>query len=881
MSYVSRILNVFRRDRLDRDINEELESHIQEAIDSGRDPDEARRAFGSVLREREKSRDVRMARWLDSLRADVVFACRQLRKNKAASAAAVVSLALAMGACLSAFRLIDALLLRPLPVAHPERLFVVTYPYLDAAGNTQAGDSFDYPQFRALRNAVTHDAELFAITRPTRYGLAYGSDDQIERFWRQDVSGWMFSALGLKPALGRLLLPSDDVKPGANPVAVLSYDYWTRRFGRDPRVIGRKFRNGGTIYQIVGVAQEGFTGTEPGAVADIFQPTMMNAKAIENPNWSWFRIWVQLKPGRSPQRVQDELQAADQAYRRERVKAWKAKQPNGRYDAYLDAALSLHPASAGVSVLQADYRRALEVLAVVVALVLFIACANLANLMVAQAAGRAREMAVRVSLGAGRARLVQLVLVESALVALAASVLGLVFAWWSAPFVVSRINPPDNPARLILGADWRVLAFATGLLLGVTLLFGIIPALRASAVKPMTALRGGEDPYSRRRVMNVLIAAQVAFCFVVHFATGLFVTTFDRLAHQPTGFVGDGLLTIESATLYNKPSTHWQDVRRQLEAAPGVESAAISGWALLSGHGWSGQVSFNGVDQQGNDETYFLAVSPGWLRTMRIPIIGGRDFNSHDAYPGSAIVNEAFARRFLSGRNPVGGEFETMVNDKIERFRIVGYVGDARYLNMRESIRPTVYILFNDKPEGVDWATFVVRTRATNPLELAQTLRREITRAAPEIRVVNARTQTELVEQHTIRERLLAILSVFFAAVALVIAAVGIYGVLNYSVAQRRREIGIRMALGSTVAGIARGVISEVSTMMAMGAAAGLAAGMLSERYVESLLYAVKPTDPVIVAIPALTIFTAALLAAAPSVRNAVRTDPAVTLRVE
>jgi len=881
MSNWSRIVNIFRRNRLDREIDEEMQSHFDEALESGRDPVEARKAFGSPLLQRERTRDVRLAARLDSLRADVIFGFRQLRKNSSASLAAILSLALAMGAGMAAFRLIDALLLRPLPVAHADRLYFLTFPYLDAAGQTATADSFDYPQFRALRKAVKDDAELIAITHPSRNALHYANGEEGEKFWRQTVSGSMFSAFGLKPALGRLLLPSDDVKPGANPVAVLSYDYWTRRFGRDARVIGRKFTMGTAVYQIVGVAPEAFTGTEPGTVTDIFDTTMTNAQALENPHWHWFRIWVQLKPGRSAQLVREKLQSADHAYRVEDAKSWPDKPAQRRYEAYVDTRLSLEPATAGVSNLQTQYRTSLAVLGIVVLLVVLIACANIANLMTAQATARAREMALRVSIGAGRWRLAQLVILESALIAAAAGALGALFAWWSAPFVVSRINPPDNPARLMLPFDWRLLAFSLVLLVTVTALFSIVPALRISSVKPMSALRGGDEPHSKRRLMNWLIAAQVAFCILVIFVTGLFVTTFDRLAHQSTGFDADRLLTVETVTDRNKPSKHWEEVRQRLATVHGVESVAICGWALLTGNGWSSQIAMNGQWQQGSDETYFLSVSPGWLRTMKIPLIAGRDFNTHDADPGVAIVNEAFARRFFNGQNPLGRRFETVVNDKHPDYQIVGYVRDARYLNMRESIRPTAYVLFDDRQAGVDWATFVVRTTRANPMDVAQALRREMKQARPEFNVVNFRTQKELVEQHTVRERLLAMLSLFFAVVALVLAAVGMYGVLNYSVLQRRREIGIRMALGSRASGIARRVTSEVVSMLALGAVVGLAAGIASQRYLASLLYQVKATDLGMLVLPAVIIIAAALLAAIPPVIYAVRIDPAVTLRVE
>ncbi len=881
MSLISRIANAFRPDCVNRDLDEELQSHLDEAAEHGRDPAEARRAFGSVLRQREASREFKLITWLDALRADVVFGWRQLLKHKIPSAAAVLSLALAIGACVSAFRLVDALLLRPLPVASPERLYVLTYEVKDFAGKPDIGDSFEYPHFRRLRDAVKDQAELMAIANANRIDLTYGSDREMEKAYCQYVSGWTFRAFGLKPLLGRLLTSNDDVTPGAHPRAVLSYDYWQRRFGRDPKAVGRFFRLGNDSFEIVGVLELGFTGTETGTLTDVFVPIMMNKAAIEDLGWSWFRTWVQVRPGHSPDVVRQQLQAASRAFREEKAKTFTGGQSQRTIEQYVNAPQFLEAASAGVSGLQKKYRQPLAILGVLVALVLLIACANVANLMAAQAAARAREMALRVSIGAGRWRLVQLVLVESVLVALLASALGGLFTWWAAPFVVGAINPPGNPARLLLPADWRVAGFAVLLTLVVAVLFGLMPAWRASAVKPVSALKGGEDPHARRRLMNVLVAVQVAFCFFVHFTAGLFVTTFDRLSHQPTGFASERLLILEAVVEAEQPTAHWDQVVDQLRSVRGVESVGLSVWPLMSGNGWINVVSINGPPRE-DIQPYLLRVSPGWLATMKIPMIGGRDFRVDDPYPGKAIVNESFAQAFFEGKNPVGKSFARPVDGKKpSQFEIVGYVRDARYRNMREAIRPTAYFPFRFGNGKSDWGRFIVRTASQDPLAMAQLLRQEVSRARSEFRVSNVNTQVELVRSHTLRERLLAMLALFFASVALVLAAVGLFGVLEFSVQQRRREIGIRMALGAQSFDVVRRVTVEVFSMVLIGAAAGLATGVASERYLETLLYQVKATDVTMLTLPAVTIFAAAMLAALPPVIRAVRIDPARMLRAD
>ena len=884
MSLWSRIANVFRGDRLSREIDEELQSHLEEAIAQGRDPAEARRAFGSALRLREESRDVRLVAWVDSLRADAVFGWRQLMKRKVTSAAAILSLALGIGACTSAFRLIDALLLRPLPVSEPEQLYALARQGIGPEGKPATFDGWAYPDFRLMRAAVKDQAELMAISLSDRTDVTYGSDAEMEKVYRQYVSGWMFNSFGLRPAAGRLFTESDDLKPGAHPYAVLSYDYWTNRFGRDPKVIGRTFRIGNDLYEIIGVGPERFTGTEPGTVIDIFIPTMMHA-GVQHSDWTWMRTLARVNPGVAKEPLRAKLDATSRAFEEERSKGWGGMSKE-QIDQILNFKLVLEPAAAGVSDLQNDYRTSLAALGVLVALVLLIACANVANLMTAQAASRAREMALRVSIGAGRGRLVQLVLVESAWLAFLAAVVGLGFAWWAAPVVVNMINPPDNPARLFLPADWRVVGFGLVLTVGVMLLFGLAPALRASAVKPVSALKGGEDPHSRRRLMHALIAVQTAFCFLVLFVAGLFVATFERLSNRPTGFSPERLLTLETVTVRPQPPAFWDQVAEHLRAVPGVEKVGLASSVLLGGWNWNNFISVNGAPPNGV-VVYLLQASPGWINAMKIPLIDGRDFRPGDTLPGVALVNQTFAKAYFNGEDPVGKPFEVVFSGGLRlRFEAVGLVGDVTYRDIREPILPQAYFPFHSidakgalRPTGQ--GTFIVRTSSSNPMALASILRREVPRARSEFRVSNIRTQKEINEAHTVRERLLARLAVFFGVVALLLAGVGLYGVLDYSVLQRRKEIGIRMALGAQAGDVARRVTMDVFSMVIVGALAGLALGFASVRYIEALLYQVKPTDPGMLALPTLTILAAALLAALPAVIRAVRINPAEMLREE
>jgi predicted permease len=745
-------------------------------------------------------------------------------------------------------------------------------------------DGWAYPDFALMRAAAKDQADLIAISYSDRTDLTYGSDAEMEKAYRQYVSGWMFSDFGLRPAAGRLFIESDDLKPGAHPYAVLSYDYWTNRFGRDPKVIGRTFRIGNDLYEIIGVGPERFTGTEPGTVIDIFLPTMMHPGVVR-PDWTWMRTIARVKPGVAMEPLRAKLDATSRAFEAERAKGLGGSSKEVM-DEFLNQKLVLEPAAAGESDLQSDYRTSLAALSVLVALVLLIACANVANLMAAQSSARAREMALRVSIGAGRARLVQLVLVESAWLALLAATLGAAFAWWAAPVVVGMINPPENPARLFLPADWRVVGFGLVLTVGVMLLFGLAPALRASGVKPVSALKGGEDPHSRRRLMYALIAVQTAFCFLVLFVAGLFVATFQRLSNRPTGFSPQRVLTLDTVTVSPQPAAFWDQVAEHLRTVPGVETVGMAGGTLLGGLGWNNLVSVNGAPPNGV-VVYLLQASPGWLDAMKIPLIDGRDFRPGDTLPGVALVNRTFAKAYFNGEDPVGKPFEVVFSGGLRlRFEAVGLVGDVTYRDIREPFLPQAYFPFHSvdakgASRPVSQGTFIVRTAAGNPMALASILRREVPRARPEFRVSNIRTQTSIDQSHTVRERLLARLAFFFGVVALLLAGVGLYGVLDYSVLQRRKEIGIRLALGAQAGNVVQGVTVDVFSMVVTGAIAGLVLGFAAARYIQTLLYQVKPTDPRMLALPALTIIAAALLAALPPVIRAVRINPAETLRAE
>lgn len=885
MAWFTRLINVFRTGALNAEIDEELRSHLEEAAAQGRDAEEARRAFGPLLQTREASRDARIFLPLDSLRGDAIFGMRQLARRKVAAAASVLSLGLAVGSCLAAFRLVDALLLRPLPVKDAYNLYVLRHGVTDEQGHAQTQDDFSYPCFRQLRAALGEQAELMAISDRQRMGFSFGGET-VERGYRQYVSASMFRDFGLQPALGRLFDESDDAQPGGASYAVLSYDFWTRRFGQDRNIVGKTLRSG-AAYQIIGVAPAGFTGTDTGAYTDVFFPSTANTQAVNKDDWTSVRIWVRPKSGVPAEQVRATLGAALRNYRREQSMRSSFGESKEEVARYVNAPVSLASASAGVSGMQDLYRSPLTILSMLVFLVLLIACANVANLSLAQAEARGREIALRVSLGAGRLRLMQLVLIENVIIALAASLLGALFAWQAAPLIVGMIRTADNPARLALPMDGRTLAFGFGLTLFTTLLFGLAPALRASSVLPAAVLKGGNSRRVKGRLTRSSVAIQVAFCFFVYYCATLFVTTFERMAEQPRGFSTDRLLALETVSKAKAPVERWDAVAEHLRSLPEVESVSLCWWPLMSGNTWQPFIWVQGRRSEEGDTPYFLKVSPGWIETMRIGLLTGRDFAPDDSAPRIAIVNQTFAKRFFAGRDPVGQSFEMMVDqNRRAAVRIVGQVRDARYRDLREPIRPVAYVPFHSIDTAGhsapwDWASLIIRTKTANPLAMATPLQTEVKKADPQFLVVNVRTQEEIVESHLVRERLLAALALFFVIVAVTLAAIGLFGVLHYGVTRRWREFAIRLAVGAAVRHIVWQVTHEEFWMILSGMAAGVATGVVARRLIESILYRIPETDPMVIAVPLLLTVLVSFAGALPPVVRALRIDPAKILREE
>ncbi len=889
MSWLSRFVSVIRSGRLNRDLDDEIRFHLdarteeytREGLSIAEASARARREFGSPALVRDASRDVKLFPRIESMFRDVSFAMRLWRRNKLVTAAALVSLSLAIGACTAAFSLIDALILRTLPVDDPASL---VYVALQTPAEPRDGLSFNYPLFREMRAASGRQVRLFALSDQRKQDAIFDDSGHAEKVYGQWVSGDAFAILGVKPALGRMLTSTDDVNPGQHPVAVLSYDFWTRRFAGRPDVLGRWVTIREKPLQIVGVAAKGFTGVAPGVMTDLWAPTMMwDDRAISDPDTRWFGIWGRMQGGVAEEQARSVLQVVFSRFGREQAARRPAESPD-RLNQFLQTRVHLRSAATGLSGLRENFARALWVLGGIAALVLLVASMNVASLLVARAAARHREMALRASIGAGRGRLIQQALIESGLLALTSCALGAVLSVVATPKIVSMTATSTATVRLEVSPDWRVLVFLGALGLLVTFLFGLAPALHASAAPPADALKSGGRHASRVGLFRPLVAAQIAFSFVVLFVGGLCLASFVKLLRTDLGFDATNLALVSVTASPTAPDqapgvASWASLLERLEHTPGVESASLSRWGLFTGSGRNKSVRIPGRPVDG-DAPWYLQVSPGFLRTMRIPLVAGRDLEWRDARPElstAVIVNESFARRYFPGESAIGKRFFRVEGGAtLLAQEVIGVARDAKYTRLREPAPPTVY----DPYWPQNAAVLQVRTRLEMGPLLA-TLRETIPRAHAAFRLADVNLQSTIVDNHLVRHRALALLSAFFALVASVLVIVGVYGLLSYTVLQRTREIGIRLALGAQPPQIVALVLWEVGGMMLIGLVMGGVGAVLAGRFMTTLLYEVAPSDIWSIAAPLLALLAAGALAAVIPAHRAARIAPTTALTVE
>jgi predicted permease len=821
----------------------------------------------------------RMA-FVESVLADVAFGLRMLLKHPAGTGAALVSLALGTGSCIAAFAVLNALILAPLPVREPHRLVQLTFPSRDAGPDNEM---FSQPMLERLRSAAAAEIDLFGVSYQGIRGALFGAGDREEHVRAQWVTGNMFDTLGVQPAIGRLIHAQDDVTGASVPVAVLSHAFWVRRFGRNPDVIGARLRFPGRDepFQIVGVAELRFTGIERGRLTDLWIPShTWDPRAPSMPWWEWIRIFGRLKPGVDMPRAQAPLHTAFASFRGDRV--FGADESRERVARYRETPLRVRSASTGPSSLQQQFERPLWILMLVGTLVFVIAGSNVGNLFLARAIAREHEMSLRIAVGAKRGRLVRQMLTETALVAAGATFVGWLFASFAARTIVRMIAPVDNPVFADLRNDWRIAAFLIAIAAGTTALFGLIPALRASGIAPMGVIKSsGARAVSGARALRPLAGVQIAVSSMVLFVAGLFVASFARLSAVDIGFRADDLIVaavesrqpmeLDRSVLLN------QQIVDTIGRLPRVEGAALSNWAPFRQGGLTVRVRMPG--SSGDVDAYVQRVTPAFFDTVGIRLVNGRNFRYEDvrANPHPVVVNEALARRLADLTTVIGQRLSRIEEREIVEQEIIGVVRDARTGNLRLPAPPTLYDLF----AGVaPIQTLLVRGPADSS-SLVQDIRREVARIDPSLRVGDVIPQSRLVQDAFLRERVLAVLSGFLALVGLVLAAVGLYGVLSYSVVQQTRDIGIRLALGADPFLVSRWVIADIGKVVVSGMVVGLGFGVLVASRLTPLFYGVRLFEVWSVAAPAGSLLLAALFAAVPPARRAARIDPIVALRYE
>ncbi|HEX2444686.1 MAG TPA: ABC transporter permease [Vicinamibacterales bacterium] len=840
---------------------------------------------------------------MNRILADLRLALRAWRKSPGFTAIAIASIAVGIGANTAIFTLVDQVLLRALPVKNPSALVQVTYRGSAFGSNWGDGSELSYPMFTDFRdNNQVFDGMFCRFSYPMHTG--YGG--RTERAAGEIVSGTYFQVLGVTPAAGRLLTPDDDKAPGGHPVVVLSHGFWTSRFAGDRSIVGKSMVVNGHPFTVLGVAQAGFEGVELGEPTQIFVPTMMKAQVtpgwngLDDRRWSWLRVFGRLKPGVSP----EQAQAALAPFYRSRLEM-EVKEPafanvpeRGR-KRFLDNKLSIVPAAQGRSGFRESMTAPLWVLMGTAVGVLLIACANVANLLLARGASRQREMAVRLALGATRGGLVRQLLIESLALAAAGGIVGVFLSVVGAPIVLSFFVNPETPQPISTAPDVRILAFTFAVSALTGILFGLAPALRST--KPTLAptlkeyagsvLGGGQA-----RIRKALVATQVGLSLLLLIAAGLFIRTLDNLLAVDIGFQTRSLISFSLDPSLNgySPARTKQFTRTLLERlnnTPGIAASGLASMRLLEGNQWSSGMSIAGYTPGPDERTSTLCnmISPGYFKAMGIPLLRGRDFTDKDErleVPKDdngfrvAIANEHFAKKYFAGRNPIGGRIGFGSNPNTPTpIEIVGVVRDSKYTGVRDDVRPGLFFPFleSDDPGGG-----TVYARTTQPPDAVFATVREIVRQIdPNLPIHGTRTLERQVEQSLSNERLVATMTTLFGVLATLLAVVGLYGVMAYTVARRTREIGIRMALGARASAIGWLVIREVLVIATVGIALALPVAWWLSRYVESELYGVKPTDAITVAgSVVLLVGVAALAGLVPSARAA-RVNPTTALRYE
>ena len=890
----------FRRHKRDADTAREIASYIaietDDNIARGMSPqaahDAAVRKFGNATRVREEIYWMNTIRPIDTLWQDLRYAMRLLLRDKGFAAAAIISLALGIGANTAIFQLLDAARLRTLPVSEPEQLVEVRFkPGISRSGSfTGRRPMLTYPLFDEIRRRQTVFSGLFAWNSSPLNTATGGEVRRIEGLW---ASGEMWGVLGLKPAVGRFYTPEED-RPGCgSPAAVLSYAYWQREFGGASSVLQQTARLEGVTFDIIGVAPQDFFGLDVGRRFDVALPLCgerltSNGVGREAGRSQWWLASIgRLAPGRTEQQAVDHLASLS-------PDIMAATLPTG-YTAeaeqkYLGSPLTALPASSGVSSIRTQFGEPLLVLLGATGLVLLIACANLANLLLARASAREREMAVRLAIGAPRRRLVMQLLVESVLLAVMGTLLGIVIARGLTTILVAQIAAGFGNIFIDLTWNSQMFLFTTAVSALACLLFGLVPALKATSLSPASTLRAGSRglTMSRERfgLRRLLVVTQVALSLVLLLGALLFSRTLYNLLSIDTGFDQQVLVVLLSHKSLegdvDRGRAMRDDIRARLAAIPSVDKVAQADFVPLEGSFWNEMAMVDTPSGPGDKVlTNFTRVGEGYFETMQVPIVRGRDFNNGDARqaPQVAIVNEMFVRKTLGSADPIGRviRLETPPGEPAETWEIVGVSRDAKHTDLREDFEPLVILPAAQATRAEDWARFVIKPRGDIDAVVPAAVRK-IAEVNPLIDIDFA-VLSETIRSGLVRERLMAALSGAFGVLAGLLAAVGLYGVMSYTVARRSNEIGIRLAMGARSIDVLKMVIAEAGWMVGIGVAIGVALGLGAAKAARTLLFGLQPGDPVTLSAAIALLASIGLIASYLPARRASKLDPMTTLR--
>ncbi len=896
----SRLIGLFHRNSFDHAMDEEFQAHLEMLADrfarEGMTKDQAlqaaKRQFGGVTQMKEELRENSSLAFLESLWADTRYGLRQIRKSPAFAATAVLTLALGIGGNTAIFSLMNAVMFRFLPVQDPKELVKLQ---MEASERTvPPGDyGFTNALWEAMRDQQNVFSGAFASSEVEQIDLRSGG--AVQYITGVFVSGGYFSTLGMRPAAGRLILAGDDYR-GCSPVAVLSYGFWQSHYGGAQRAVGSTVSLRGHPFQIIGVSAPRFYGVEVGKNFDLAMPLCASApfdkRNLDSRDRWWLQVIGRIKPGLGPEQVRLGLALISPA-------VMSAAMPEDGdaafHKRFMSTKLNAAPAGTGLSELRVTFRDPLRAMMAIVMLVLIIACANIASLLLARMTVRDKEIAIRRALGASRGRLMRQLITESMLLSVLGAGIGLLFARWGGTILVRSFSTGRNPVFLDLSLDRTVLAFSLAVAFLTGVLMGILPALKSrrvdltEATKTRTAGAGSRTTY---HAGQWIVAGQVALSLVLIVASALLVRTFVKLMTVDLGFDPNHVLiasirppwwasddvkvTPEQRALID------QELERRLRALPGVVSASRSFIEPLGDDNWMDDIVTDLSPARSQEPIYFNLVTPEYFATLRMPIVAGRNFNAGDTRNSQrvAIINQTLARNYFGGVNPVGHRMEKYATTKPpEWIEIVGVMKDSKYERVREKTKPTVFLPAAQPFDVATVEQYEMRTVAA-PEMLIPEVQRAVTEVNPRL-PVEFHTMSEHVADSVAQERLIAELAGFFGALALVLATVGLYGVLSYAVNQRQIEFGIRMALGAQPSSILRMVMSETCAVLGGGMIVGVGLSLATVRLLQKMLFGLSPYDAK-TTLMAISILAAVGLAAGflPA-RRATKVDPMVALRYE